>query len=154
MKYSVSFIVSAISLMCVACGDDDRPPPADIVPLDAGDSGMTSQCSAFPNNTGCTSFMDMTSQGTVTINFDASEVYDPKCVAISTGTMVTFMGAGGATFASHPLRQACGPTVTITSTTIGGTKNFTFNTPGDYGYFCEVHGSSLGIGMAGMIRVQ
>ncbi len=31
---------------------------------------------------------------------------------------------------------------------------FTFNTPGTYQYFCEIHGAPGGVGMSGTVVVQ
>ena len=34
------------------------------------------------------------------------------------------------------------------------TFDFTFNTLGDFRYYCSIHGAPLGVGMSGIVRVQ
>jgi plastocyanin len=79
----------------------------------------------------------------------ATAHYHPKCLTIKVGQSVTFSGS----FAAHPLREACGPAASLTSTSGGSSATFTFDVAGDYGYYCPVHGTSSGTGMAGSIRV-
>src|SRR5262249_50684533 len=128
--------------------------------MNNGDSGMlgASACPvSYFSNTGCINFMDMTAQNQVTITFFKNNmfVFDPKCIKITKGTTVTFNGFESATFFGHPLKQGCGADTTITSTSTTDTsKAFVFNTVGDYGYYCNFHGSAAnGTGMAGMIQV-
>jgi len=76
--------------------------------------------------------------------------YAPKCLRINVGDKVTFKG----TFGSHPLKQTCGPNTAITGTVRSGLSNtFTFTKSGYYGYYCTFHGTQVGTGMAGVIRV-
>ncbi len=167
MLAKILTIVGVVMLMGTGCGDessksDDAGTNAqqDATSNNNGnDSGVdsgTSQTSACPasyfTNTGCTSFTDKTQESVVTISFGVNNahVYSPKCVKIKKGSTVKFSG----TFASHPLRANCQAATTITNTGTGSNKDFVFNTVGDYGYYCNFHGSaSDGTAMAGMIQV-
>lgn len=131
--------------------------------LDAGtDAAMVSDAGADmgsdtgPTNcttsyAGCMALTDMTGMAMVTIATTASLTYTPNCIRISAGTMVTIEGS-----LLHPLRGAtCSPAespLPMTASTTGGT--FTFNTPGEYGYYCQNHGTNAGVGMAGLIVVE
>jgi plastocyanin len=100
---------------------------------------------------GCldTDYVDATASGANrTIAFGGSLTYSPKCIKIAAGQTVTFMGS----FGNHPLAETCGPASTITGTSSGSSKMFTFSTTGDYGYQCTIHGPADG--MTGAIRVQ
>jgi plastocyanin len=79
--------------------------------------------------------------------------YDPKCLKVSVGTAVTFMGDFGA----HPMSPSTRGTQNspITRTAAGTSATFTFSTPGQYAYFCEFHGpSDNGMFMAGVVWVD
>jgi plastocyanin len=97
----------------------------------------------------CDTFMDMTGSGTVTISPTGGFTYDPKCIRVTTGQMVTFEGSG-----AHPTMGACGPgdmnPITDMSTT---SQTLSFATPGVYGFHCMRHGAASGTGMAGAIEV-
>jgi plastocyanin len=92
-----------------------------------------------------------------TIDFSsaATAAYNPKCLKIDAGDMVTFMG----NFGTHPLSPSTkrgdltgSP---ITHTSIGTSKAFTFAAPGYFAYFCDFHGPSDGAaGMVGVVWVE
>jgi plastocyanin len=73
--------------------------------------------------------------------------YTPSEVTIRAGETVSWSG----TFSSHPLvsDDALWPTPTT-----GGTFDFTFNTPGNYRFHCQIHGGPNGLGMSGQVHVQ
>lgn len=158
-----------LALVLASCGDDSQPaqdrgvvadrgggeaslrdagpseaaPPGDQgpKPLEAAAGG----CSA--GFAGCTSFSDGTT-GTPTVSFPGL-AYDPKCLRVKVGQTVSFSGS----FSAHPLEQACGPATVIASTSTGSSASFSFSKPGLYGYYCTLHGTSAGSGMAGAIEV-
>jgi plastocyanin len=155
-------MVGAIGLG--ACSDDTNAPKPDVggvkdqgakkdgVSADkgAGPDAAGSACAAA--YAGCTTYQDLTGSSatrTVTFGGTVGNAYDPKCVQVKVGQSVTFSGG---TFSFHPLAQACGPAPVITAGT-GTTASFTFNTAGIYGYYCTVHGTASGTGMAGSIQV-
>jgi plastocyanin len=98
---------------------------------------------------------------TTTINFPTSPTdfsYSPKCLKVPAGTTVTFSGD----FGMHPLEPSAnrgaqtGNPITLTSSTPdGGTKDFTFSTPGFYAYYCAEHDlNDSGNFMDGVVWVQ
>jgi plastocyanin len=104
----------------------------------------------------CTSESAYATGTTVSFPTSASDFsYNPKCLKVSAGATVTFSGD----FSSHPLMpSAKRGTLTgnpITSTSTGTSTDFTFPTPGFYGYFCAVHDpNDTGNFMSGIIWVQ
>ena len=86
--------------------------------------------------------------------------YSPKCLTISAGQSVTFVGdtTRGSNFAFHPLRPggAVGSDPgssgnPIAAQSSGSTYTVAFPTPGTYGYFCQEHES---MGMYGAVQVK
>lgn len=107
-------------------------------------------CGAFA---GCVAFTDLTApDADRTISFQGgNDRYTPKCIRVRFGQSVTFSGSS---FSTHPLTQACGPSVDIQRVSSGSTTSVAFDQAlGVYGYFCTAHGSSSGSGMAGAIEV-
>lgn len=89
-------------------------------------------------------------QGSVSVAFGggAGLAYLPKCLKVSAGTMVTFTGDMGASFASHPFQggeiknfmanPVNGPP--YGSVTNSGTmKTFNMAQPGSFPYYCANH---------------
>jgi plastocyanin len=107
---------------------------------------------------------DMTGMGSVTVNFGGMSLgnnYDPKCLIVSQGTVVTFSANGPASFVLHPLMggevinsmkvpamMGTSPFVPITN--MGTSAAFTMSNTGNFPYYCDVH--ALG-GMIGAIFV-
>jgi plastocyanin len=111
------------------------------------DASQGNQCAA--SFAGCNTYTDATAAGADrTISFTCCQ-YTPKCLKIASGQSVTFAGS----FGSHPLHQACGPASEITSTSAGNSATFMLDVPGEYGFYCSVHGNPTGSGMAGSIQV-
>ncbi|MGQ0505389.1 MAG: cupredoxin domain-containing protein [Myxococcaceae bacterium] len=82
---------------------------------------------------------------------DAGGEYTPRCITIARGQSVTIQASGGTTFQSHNMSQRCGPVGNLFTQKTGSSKTITFNTAGDYGYYCDFHPGSA---MSGSIRVQ
>ena len=116
----------------------------------SGTAGDTTPAGCAVSFAGCSSYQDATG-GSATINFGGGVglAYSPKCLKVKVGQSVTFSGD----FGTHPLTQApCAPAQVIT-TPSGTTASFTFNTAGIYGFYCAVHGTPQGTGMAGALMV-
>ena len=99
---------------------------------------------------GCTSdeAQDRTGEAAVSItDIDGWEIGHKVCLKVSTGTVVSWSG----NFTFHPLaggvlptQDAASPITTAGSTVTGdGTVDVTFDTAGDYPYFCTIHTSSM-----------
>ena len=95
--------------------------------------------------------------GATTIAFGGTTgyAYAPRCLAVPTGTTVTFAGD----FSPHPLSPSAlrgtRPGNPITNVSAGSSASFVFPAPGFYAYFCAFHGTlDDGTGMAGVGWVQ
>lgn len=99
---------------------------------------------------------DLTGGAGTTVTFaNGNFTYAPKCIKVTTGTVVTFNGnfaghplTGGAVVAGAKVPAATGPFVPATST--GTTKNFAMSSAGTFPYYCDPH--ALG-GMTGVVFV-
>jgi len=74
----------------------------------------------------------------------------PANIAVKAGTTVTWSFVGAV---PHTVTSA-DPRVTFDSgQKTKGTFTFTFSQPGTYHYYCKLHGSASGQGMAGTVTV-
>lgn len=124
----------------------------------AVDANTPTVCAA--TYAGCTTAttMDMTGASitNVPIAATSSFTYDPPCIRIRAGTMVTITNT-----TTHPVvASACSPTNTpmpLTATPAASpatTSTYTFSNAGLYGYHCNVHGNQAGTTMSGLIIVE
>lgn len=98
--------------------------------------------------------VDRTADAAVTIASVGSTSYDPKCVRVAAGTMITI----NSNFGVHPLvggevvngASTPDPESPIPATTTGMTVTFALPTAGEYPYYCNMHAP----GMAGAIFVE
>lgn len=76
--------------------------------------------------------------------------FTPAQVTINVGDSVQWVNEGG----FHNVIADDGSFTSGDPSTDAWTYTFTFNTPGTFRYYCEVHGDPGGIGMSGTIIVQ
>jgi plastocyanin len=83
--------------------------------------------------------------------------FTPPCMTIAAGQTVRFEGS----LSAHPLapgnaddHAAGSPNNPIVATSSGNSAEFTFDAPGTFAYFCELHSFGAGMGMAGAIHVE
>lgn len=161
--------VAALSLamLMVACGDETNA--AGGGQAGVGGSGNTTTTSmgaggspAFEPYHSCTSedgLTDLRGQSPVTVGFgfmNTVSIYDPPCVLIDAGTLLTFESFDGSTFQIHPLQGGVSPNpdpdspfgLVLDPIT---TTSYTLPTPGNYPYYCVAHASE---GMAGAVYVR
>jgi plastocyanin len=116
-------------------------------------AGSSSSAAATVNNCDPPTATDLTGGAPVTVEFGGvnGNAYNPPCIRVSAGTVVTFSGA----FVSHPLAGGADgvldPTSPIPSTNSGTTLPVTFPSAGTFPYYCTVHQAS---GMQGAVFVQ
>lgn len=72
--------------------------------------------------------------------------YTPDIVTIRPGEEVEWRGS----FTMHPLVSQDGLWSTVRSGTV---FSYTFTQPGEYWYYCELHGLPNGVGMSGKVIV-
>ncbi len=83
-----------------------------------------------------------------------NNVFTPSSVTIAAGGTVTWDWPASATNPHNVSPDGTEPTRSGNPVTGPNTYQYTFNTPGVYQYFCEVHGAAGGIGMSGTVTVQ
>jgi plastocyanin len=115
----------------------------------AGAGGAGAGGSGGAAYAGCTTFDDRTAGGNMTRLVRAGiggNLYAPKCMRVRVGQTVTIEAS-----TTHPLSPAAQTGNPITA----GTTNQTFQpaTAGIYGYYCMIHGTPDGSGMAGALEV-
>jgi plastocyanin len=128
-------------LLLLACGSGDGTGGS------GGTAGSGGACAA--SFAGCTAYEDHTAAADSRNIAFVTAMYTPSCMKIKAGQTVTFSGQ----FAAHPLMQSCGPAPAVITNGTGTSKSITFAAAGDYGYYCTVHGTASGFGMAGSISV-
>src|SRR5262249_20228565 len=99
---------------------------------------------------------------TVTVGPNGSNTFSMKDVTINAGESVTFTYSGGgmahnvhADDGSFPCAHGCdgqGGNGSVSNTAWSSTV--TFNQPGTFRYYCDLHGAPGGIGMAGSVTVN
>ncbi len=87
-----------------------------------------------------------------TVRATTQSTFTPNSVTISPGDTVTWVNDGGI----HNVRFDDGSYESPASPSFTWTTNpeRTFNTPGEFRYFCEQHGAAGGSGMAGRVIVE
>lgn len=145
----------------VDCGGPDCPDCANNKACNSNSDCISAYCNPTghcENLNGCdiTTATDMTGSSMVSVAFDNGNfTYDPKCLKVAQGTVITFNG----NFSSHPLLggvvtggaeipAGSGPFVPVTNT--GMTADFTMTTTGTFPYYCVPHGT---LGMNGVVFV-
>jgi plastocyanin len=87
-----------------------------------------------------------------TVRATPQNVFSPSTVTISPGDTVTWVNDGGAhnvKFDDGSFEEPSSPAFTWTTN-----PRRTFNSPGEFRYFCEQHGAAGGAGMAGRVVVE
>jgi plastocyanin len=100
---------------------------------------------------GCSDSTDVTDQ-TVSVQDDA---FNPSNATVSVGGTVTWSWGGSNTHnVTFVDPIAVGASAPSSATQATGSYHLTFNTAGSYDYYCTIHGTAQGTGMAGTITVQ
>jgi len=127
-----------------------------------GGAGGTTPFGAFDSRgnsfQACTSAAQYTANVTTIAYGGSANTYTPACLKVAAGAAVTFSPASTSdSFVLHPLTPSSygtQPSPIVTPTGGAASATFTFPTPGFYAFFCGVHGSDAGAGMAGVIWVE
>ena len=149
--------IAALSVILAGCGGSAAMPDAaisrDAARVDLGPPDDTGSAAPCPVTfAACTTLEDHTADATVAVAFNGF-AYEPRCIRVHVGATVSIPGSG-----LHPLHNAaCSPAETPLPTVMGGLQgngDYTFTAVGNYGYFCNNHGTNAGSGMAGLIVVE
>ncbi len=91
--------------------------------------------------------------GTDTLVVDAKDnTFSPQYVTVTAGTKVTFDNRGRNPHNVIAVEKGAFKTVEVPDFQPGDTADRTFDKPGDYAYYCSLHGTTTA-GMIGGIRV-
>lgn len=136
LRWSLLIPVLALVAGTTACGDD------------------TTSSSTSPETTVTIPkdrFTDDTGRKTVTVSVVDNDFVDPY-ITITPGTKVTWRHDGRN---PHNIISLIERTfrVDVGDFAVGATYSYTFDKPGDYPYYCSIHGTKKLSGQAGVVRV-
>lgn len=120
----------------------------------SGDGGSSSSARAEDPTTTtkpAIQYTDMTGQPKVTVEAVDNNMV-PQFVEVSKGTVITFVNKGRNIHNLIPVDPATFPAVESGQFDPGAVAEIPFNTVGEFGYYCTLHGTSSK-GMFGSIKV-
>ena len=126
-------------LLAAACGDD------------AADAGATSTAAAAESEQSDVAFDDLTGQDEVVIQVRDNS-FVGEHVEISAGTTVTFDNRGRNPHNAVPVESGAFAEIPTGSLDPGQAATVVFDEPGEYPYYCTLHGTETA-GMVGTVRV-
>jgi plastocyanin len=97
-------------------------------------------------------FVTATGKSELKVSVTDNEFVDPF-VVVSTGTKVIWTNDGRNEHNVIPVTKGAFPGIATKDFAPGQSYAHTFDSPGDYPYFCSIHGTSKLKGQAGVIRV-
>jgi plastocyanin len=165
--------VAVLTVLAAACSDDEGNTSGggtSEIPA-GGAGGATTTTTTPPAGSGgsvpfepahgCTEdgLTDLTGNDQVTIGFgfmDPLSVYEPRCVKIDAGTLVTFESFDGSTFSIHPLVGGVTPVADPESpfqlfVESSMSNAYSLASKGNYPFYCVSHAAE---GMTGTIYVD
>jgi plastocyanin len=97
-------------------------------------------------------FKSHTGQASVQVNAVDNDFVD-AFITVSKGTKVTWTNEGRNDHSVTPVHDGSFVGVATTQFNPGQSHSVTFTTPGDYPYYCSIHGTTNLNGQAGVVRV-
>jgi plastocyanin len=132
-------LLTMLAIGSVGCGGSSTTtPPTDDLAATAGGQDLA--------NAGSKDLATAAGAMTASVNVGPGISFSPSSVTIARGGTVTWTWSGGI---MHSVTSGtCSGTCTAdgkftSSTQAGGTFQFTFDTSGDFPYFCLVHGAMM-----------
>ena len=135
---SFAFVVSL-----AACGSGEPAEPA-------ASPGDSTPAAADVDLSG-KDFEDQSTESAVTVQARDNNFVAPY-IEIKAGTAITFTNRGRNQHDVVPVKAGAFPEIPLDAFDPGQSKTLTFDKPGDYPYYCTLHGSKTK-GMTGAIRV-
>ncbi|MCC6225595.1 MAG: hypothetical protein IT195_04240 [Microthrixaceae bacterium] len=135
LRWTMAILLSLFALGAAACGGDES----------GGNSPSTSVAIASDE------FSDVTGESEVDVSVVDNEFVDPY-ITVSPGTKVTWIHEGRN---PHNILSLIKNTfrADVDDFGVGDTYTYEFDKPGDYPYYCSVHGTAKLNGQAGVVRV-
>ncbi len=136
---SCTFVVSL-----AACGNGEPAEPA----ASPGDSAAATSADVDLSGK---DFTDLSSESAVTVQARDNNFVAPY-IEVKAGTAITFTNRGRNQHDVVPVKAGAFPEIPVDAFDPGQSKTLTFDEPGDYPYYCTLHGNKTK-GMVGAIRV-
>ena len=138
-------IAAAIGLIVTGCGSGESA-----VPMNEQDSATTAPASDGVDLSGV-EFTDMTGKDQVTV-IARDNSFTPEYVEVSAGTEVIFDNQGEQGHNVIPAVEGAFAPIDTADFEPDESGTVTFTEPGDYSYYCSLHGTATK-GMTGAVRV-
>ena len=131
-----------------------------VVGLAACGSGEPAEPAASPSDSTAASadvdlsgkdFKDQSTESAVTVQARDNNFVAPY-IEVKAGTAITFTNRGRNQHDVVPVKAGAFPEIPVDAFDPGQSKTLTFDEPGDYPYYCTLHGNKTK-GMVGAIRV-
>ena len=136
--------VAVAALVLVGCGDGDDTTASDDV------TTTTSAASATPDLSGA-EWADLTTETAVKVQA-RDNVFVKPYIEVKAGTTVTFTNRGRNQHNVIAVPEGTFESIEADDLEPGTSQEVTFTAPGDYPYYCSLHGTTTK-GMVGAIRV-
>ena len=143
MHVRALILTSAIVLVAAGCGSGEPATPV-------AEKPTTTVASDGPDLSGV-SFTDQTGKDEVQV-LARDNTFVTQYTEVSAGTKVTFTNKGQQPHDVLPATKGSFEGIQPEDFQPGGTGTVTFDEPGDYSYYCSLHGTPTK-GMTGTIRV-
>lgn len=140
--------VAVSTLALTACGDGEDATPS---PGQADATTTTVAGTDEQPDLSVKDFTDMTGQSEVAVQA-RDNTFLPAYIEIDAGTTVTFTNRGRNQHNVLPTVAGAFEPIEVEDLEPGTSQDRTFDTPGDYPYYCSLHGTKTK-GMVGAIRV-
>ncbi len=138
----LSTAVVTVALVLVGCGSDP----------DITVDGAPAPVDAAPGvDLSAASFVDLTGEEEPAVDA-LDNVFKAKYVEVRAGTTITFRNDGRNTHNLLPVSDGAFPPLEAAAFEPGVEAAITFEQPGDFAYYCSLHGTTTK-GMVGAVRV-
>jgi plastocyanin len=138
-------LLCTAAFLLTACGDGEAAVPAS----DAVDTTVAPADDVVDLSD--KEFEDLTGQSEVAVTA-RDNTFAPGYIEISVGTTVTFTNRGRNQHNVLPANEGAFEPIEVEDLEPGTSASLTFDEPGDYPYYCSLHGTKTK-GMVGAIRV-
>lgn len=135
----------ALALVLSACGDGEAATPATTAP------NTTAPVSGDVVDLSEKEFEDRTGESAVSVQA-RDNTFLPAYIEVEAGTTVTFTNRGRNQHNVLPTTEGAFPAIEVEDLEPGTSQDITFDEPGDYPYYCSLHGTKTK-GMVGAVRV-
>ena len=139
---AVSTVVLTVAVLLGGCGSDpDIAVDGAPAPVDAAPGVDLSEAT----------FVDLTGEAAPEVDA-LDNVFKAKYVEVAPGATITFRNDGRNTHNLLPVSEGAFPPLEAEAFEPGTEAEITFDEPGDYAYYCSLHGTTTK-GMVGAVRV-